>query len=183
MSRVPKNWPKDVQYLDAPVYHTSVPKEIVTQLRNSATISPQLPVVSASGTTWTQIRQIRTNAHPACGQLGLFAARKIPPNTMLLWYLGEVHMEPREGSDYDLSLMKTNGGVNIGIDAQYMGNEARCINDYRGVAERPNAVFREVKSDKGELRMSVWSGSKGVGKNDEILVSYGKGWWNARSQA
>lgn len=92
-------------------------------------------------------------------------------------------MELRETSDYDLSLMKTNDGVNVGIDAQYMGNEARCINDYRGVAERPNALFKQVRSDKGELRMSVWSGPKGVAKNDEILVSYGKGWWNARSQA
>jgi len=180
MGKVPKNWPKDVRYLEAPVYHKSVPKEIVTQLHN---ISLQLGVVSPSNIAWTQIRQIHTEAHPACGQLGLFAARKIPSNTMLLWYLGEVHMELRETSDYDLSLMKRNDGVNVGIDAQYMGNEARCINDYRGVAERPNALFKEVRSDSGELRMSVWSGSKGVAKNDEILVSYGKGWWNARSKA
>lgn len=28
--------------------------------------------------------------------------------------------------------------------------------------------------------MCVWSGKDGIGKGDEILVSYGKGWWDAR---
>lgn len=157
-------------------------RDVVFQIKNIAATLPQTPIALSPNVAWTQIRQIQERTHPAFGQLGLFAARKIPPNTMLLWYLGEVHAEHRDNSDYDLSLFKTSGGINIGVDAQYMGNEARCINDYRGIGERPNALFKEVSNNKGELRMSVWSGSKGIAKNEEILVSYGKGWWNARRQ-
>lgn len=90
-------------------------------------------------------------------------------------------------SDYDLSLDRELG---IGIDADCMGNEARFINDYRGVAERANAEFRECwDGRRGERGMGVWvlgegkkaSGKgKGVRKGQEILVSYGRGFWGAR---
>ena len=88
-------------------------------------------------------------------------------------------------SDYDLSLDREHG---IGIDAAKTGNEARFINDYRGIADRPNAEFREVW-DQGikERGMAVYvlregkSGKgKGIRKGEEILVSYGKGFWGAR---
>ena len=59
--------------------------------------------------------------------------------------------------------------------------QARLINDYRGITERPNAVFEERRTGQGELRMSVWSASKGIKKGEEILVSYGKSWWAARN--
>lgn len=94
---------------------------------------------------------------------------------MLLFYLGEVHADLRKASNYYLSLSKTEKGINIGVDAQYMGREARGINDYQRVAEQANAVFKEVCTENGELRMSVWTGSKPITKNEEILVSYGKG--------
>ncbi|CAG8778257.1 16739_t:CDS:2, partial [Acaulospora colombiana] len=103
----------------------------------------------SSGTNkWVHIEPITLHGHPANGQGGLFASRKIPPNTFMLFYIGEVHAETRETSDYDLSLLKTTTDdgsiVHVGIDAQSMGNEARFINDYRGIKERPNAVFKEV---------------------------------------
>lgn len=62
-----------------------------------------------------------------------------------------------------------------------MGNEARFINDYRGAATKPNAVFVDERSVAGELQMTVWSCDQEIKKGDEILVSYGKGWWMARS--
>lgn len=71
--------------------------------------------------------------------------------------------------------------MSIGIDARRSGNEARFINDYRGISKRPNAVFCDNRLSSGELRMSVWSSVEGVKKGDEILVSYGKSWWRARS--
>lgn len=61
-----------------------------------------------------------------------------------------------------------------------MGNEARFINDYRGIANKPNALFKEIRTASGEMRMSVWSGSETIPKGKEILVSYGKSWWRAR---
>jgi hypothetical protein len=109
----------------------------------------------------------------------LFASKKIPPHTHIIDYVGEVHCDDRPDSDYDLSLYRSQE-VNVGVDARVMGNEARFINDFRGIRDRPNAVFVEGRSSLGELRMSVWSGADGVDKGDEILVSYGKAWWRAR---
>lgn len=73
--------------------------------------------------------------------------------------------------------------INIGIDASVMGNEARFVNDYRGTGEeRPNAFFTEMKAiNDGMPHMTIWSGKEGIPKGREILVSYGKGWWGART--
>lgn len=43
-------------------------------------------------------------------------------------------------SDYDLSLDRD---IGLSVDAATCGNESRCANDYRGIAERPNAEFRD----------------------------------------
>jgi hypothetical protein len=93
--------------------------------------------------------------------------------------------DPHASSNYDLSLDRESG---IGIDADKRGNEARFINDYRGVAERPNAEFKEVWDERGGRRgMGVWvlpegkSGrNRGIKKGEEVLVSYGRGFWGAR---
>ncbi|KIM29096.1 hypothetical protein M408DRAFT_68691 [Serendipita vermifera MAFF 305830] len=180
MGRVPKNWPNDIQYIENPVYHSSVPSNGMALLKSAQPNERGITVMASPSEKWTHIERISTTGHPACGQLGLFASKKIPPHTMVLWYLGQVHGESRNSSDYDLSLIKTSDGINIGVDAQFQGNEARCLNDYRGIAERPNAVFKEGRTERGELRMSVWTGSKAVIKGQELLVSYGKGWWSAR---
>jgi len=95
--------------------------------------------------------------------------------------LGEIHCDDRPSSDYDLSLYRCQNGVSVGIDASMMGNEARFINDYRGIRTRPNAIFVERRTTKGELRMSIWSSAEGIKKGEEIVVSYGKAWWRARS--
>ena len=108
------------------------------------------------------------------GHFGLFAAKKIPPRTHLLDYLGEVHCDDRPSSDYDLSLYRTPDGlVSVGVDASAMGNEGRFVNDYRGIRAKPNAQFEERRVDNGELRMTVWTGSEAIKKGEEILVS---GW-------
>jgi xeroderma pigmentosum group C-complementing protein len=111
-------------------------------------------------------------------------------------YLGELHAgaaaDPE--SDYDLWLDR---GADVAVDAGVMGNEARFVNDYRGVpgVERPNAEFREVwwtmAPGRGERGMAVFvmpAGKRavgrartvGVGRGEEILVSYGKGFWGGR---
>jgi len=93
---------------------------------------------------------------------------------------GEVHCDDRPSSNYDLSLCRFPDGLSVGIDASAMGNEARFINDYRGISPRPNAIFSDIKTDMGAMRMSIWSSAE-IRKGEEILVSYGKAWWRARS--
>jgi len=95
-------------------------------------------------------------------------------------------------SDYDLNLDKD---IGLSVDAAHSGNESRCANDYRGIAERPNAEFRDcyVKVPcakraggmKWERRVAIFvlSAGKaqlrknGIKAGQEILVSYGKGFW------
>jgi SET domain-containing protein len=138
------------------------------------------------------ITAISDQAHPACGQSGLFAKRHLAPDSFILLYLGVIHGQEDADptSDYDLSLDRE---LNVGIDASKSGNEARFINDYRGVTQRgPNAEFRDVwvepRHGKYERRMAVFvlssgkSGKRaaGIKKGEEILVSYGKGFWSER---
>jgi len=54
------------------------------------------------------------------------------------------------------------------------------VNDYRGVAPRPNAEFDlSLRKDSGAVHMSIWA-LRDIGRGEEILVSYGKGFWRAR---
>lgn len=155
-----------------------------------------------------RIKQITDPKHPALGQNGLFVVRAVKPRTKVIDYVGVIHSrtpplkqtatgwtDPHEKSDYDLSLircMSTSPSpdatnqipvlVDIGIDADKFGNAARMINDYRGVAAKPNVEFRQVWDEvTGWAKMEVWALSEGLKKGDEVLISYGKGFWSARS--
>jgi hypothetical protein len=168
------------------------------------------------------IKRISQPGHPANGQCGLFAKRKIAGGELIIPYLGVVHASflaaelqagdtsasvsgdgasrpvppansyQHEDSDYDLSLLRLSASetrnpfpgyhISIGVNAAKMGNAARMVNDYRGIpgVVAPNAEFRQGRGAGGELRMEVWSLKCGVEKGQEVLVSYGKGWWSAR---
>ncbi|KAF5377579.1 hypothetical protein D9615_005146 [Tricholomella constricta] len=171
----PPRWPSQLQYLQSSQFHSSVPHVTrLTILGNpKGPAAPHRPPVV--------IRPISSTSHPAYGQYGLFAAKKIPPKTHIIDYIGEIHCDDRPDSDYDLSLYRGHDGVNVGIDASKMGNEARFINDYRGVTAKPNAIFSDTKTPWGEMCMIVCSSGQEIKKGEEILVSYGKAWWRARS--
>ncbi|KAF7437119.1 hypothetical protein PC9H_003953 [Pleurotus ostreatus] len=175
MTSKPRHWPENVQFIDKYHYHKSVPQTVrsfVQGDRTRQTNASRPPVV---------IRAIASPSHPANGQFGLFAAKKIPPDTHIMDYIGEIHCDDRPNSNYDLSLYRYPDGLSVGIDASVVGNEARFINDFRGVQPRPNAVFTEKRNGDGELRMSIWSSKDVIKRGDEVLVSYGKAWWRARS--
>jgi len=94
---------------------------------------------------------------------------------------GEVHCDDRPNSDYDLSLCRLPEGVSVGVDASTMGNQARFVNDFRGIGIKPNALFIDTRTASGEIRISIWSSDRDIKKGQEILVSYGKIWWRSRS--
>ena len=175
----PKNWPNDVQYLIIPCFHSSISNNALSFLRgDSSKRTPLPPAPHSLGV----IRPITDRSHPAHGQHGLFAARKILPRTLIVEYIGEVHSDERPTSDYDVSLYRfSDSGESIGVDASSMGNEARFVNDYRGIRSKPNAEFADQRTTGGDLRIGIWSLTEGIRKGDEIVVSYGKGWWTARS--
>lgn len=117
--------------------------------------------------------------HPAYGQRQLCAASAIPKGALILDYLGVVRPESTASatSDYIIRF----GPHGLSIDAERAGNEGRFVNDYRGVAPRPNAEFDlSMRKDSGAVHMSIWA-IQSISKGEEILVSYGKGFWYARS--
>ncbi|KAK3381634.1 hypothetical protein B0H63DRAFT_476249 [Podospora didyma] len=156
-----------------------------------------------------RITPITNPSHPANGQFGLFAARNLRPGELILPYLGEIHPGSAADAESDYDLWLDRDG-DVAVDAARVGNEARFVNDYRGVPDlqsggggggvkrkrRPNAEFRVVwdprlRGGKGEKGMGVFvllvgKGRKGaaekggIGKGEEVLVSYGKGFWGGR---
>ncbi|KAI0275111.1 hypothetical protein BC834DRAFT_815465 [Gloeopeniophorella convolvens] len=177
MSRPPKHWPTHVQYLIVPRFHPSVSDDALSFVRGNCSARDPLPPASQS---LGVIHPITAPSHPACGQFGLFAAKKIPPRTLIVEYIGEVHSDERPTSDYDISLYRSHS-ESVGVDASEMGNEGRFVNDYRGIRSKPNAEFVDRRTARGDLRMGIWSQAEEIRKGDEILVSYGKAWWTART--
>jgi hypothetical protein len=193
---IPKGWPANIVYLHSPVLSKKLSAECTTRLNNvKSDLQPGTPVWKTNGPhSNVRITPVADPAHPAHGQHALYATQHLPPDSFILPYLGYVHDQTDidQASDYDLSLDRELG---IGVDASKMGNEARFINDYRGVSTAPNAEFRDIFVDVGagkvEKRVAVFvlsagkSGkrSKGIGRGQEILVSYGKGFWSERQSA
>lgn len=201
--RVPKNWPPQITYLTAPVHSARITATHLSQLRQPRDASTD-PVIAAAPTPCPLVRiaHIASPTHPAHGQYGLLATRSLAPGSFILLYQGRLHtgaaVDTDEASDYDLSLSREDGG--LALDAAQMGSEARFINDYRGVrAAGPNAEFRdvwlEVPGSKGlvERRIGVFvmgegrkrggagkAGKAGIAKGEEIVVSYGRGFWQGR---
>ncbi|PNY28086.1 Uncharacterized protein TCAP_01995 [Tolypocladium capitatum] len=182
----PKNWPDSFPYLKSPLHARDLTPEQLQALR---TPPASVAVIHAASTLTpspnVKIQPIRDASHPAHGQFGLFAAQDLRPGAFILAYLGRVHagLASEAESDYDLWLDRE---ADVAVDAAREGNEGRFVNDYRGVRERANAVFGTAWCERwGEVCVGVWvvggkSAGKGIRKGEEILVSYGKGFWGER---
>lgn len=195
---LPKNWPEGLPYLTYPAYSLALSKSQLQSLRSKADTSSDICIIPRDlrpgPCSNVRITPITDTRHPACGQAGLFAARTLKPGSLILPYMGELHpadAAAHSSSDYDLWLDRSG---DVALDAARMGNEARFVNDYRGVpgAVRANAEFGEVWDvRRGEKGMAVFvlpvgkmKKGKGVGiaKGQEILVSYGRGFWEKRRE-
>ena len=201
--QLPKNWPTDVPYLTDQTYSPVVTPDQRVALSRTAPDSVSYAKISSEviKTPYPGIGiiTIKDENHPAYGQRGLFASQHLEPDSLICLYLGHVHTNSLSDtdphSDYDLSYDRETG---LSIDASSSGNESRFANDYRTIAERPNAEFRdcfiEVKSEKRkdglkwERRVAIFvlsagkAGKRraGIKPGEEILVSYGKGFWESR---
>jgi hypothetical protein len=184
---LPKAWPKEINYLNSLAYTSAITAEIKQSLHQAPSNASIIPDPSTPY-SMVSIKRITLVDHPAYNQNGLFASRNLPPSSFIILYLGLLHdfNDTDPSSSYDLSV---DAELGVGIDAQSMGNEARFINDYRGIREKPNAEFKDVwvRTERGtiERRIGVFAlggkgREKGIRKGEEILVSYGKGFWKAR---
>ncbi|ETS74438.1 hypothetical protein PFICI_14304 [Pestalotiopsis fici W106-1] len=199
----PANWPANLPYLSQPSHAAHLSKHQITALRTRpADLTTEVPLSLPRGpSTLVRITPIADPGHPANGQAGLFASRPLAPGSLILPYYGIVHSAApphcaaHEASDYDLWLDRE---AEVAVDAAAAGNEARFVNDYRGVRARPNAEFRECWDPRvGQKCMGVFvlpagkkavlgkgkgkaDGAAGIAKGEEICVSYGKGFWGKR---
>lgn len=180
----PKNWPDSFPYLRSPLHSKDLTPSQLTALRTkpNATMATVPASLTQTPSPLVKITAISNPSHPANGQHGLFATTNLKPGTFILPYLGRVHAGSASDpdSDYDLWLDR---GADVAVDAAREGNEARFVNDYRGVRERPNAEFGTVWCERwGEICVGFWvlKGGRGVRRGEEVLVSYGKGFWEGR---
>ncbi|CCG83296.1 Predicted protein [Taphrina deformans PYCC 5710] len=178
----PSNWPEELKYLRRPELSKLIDHSTRLTLASQG-------IVSNSAASSTRIRRIESATHPASGQYGLFAMKDLNAGQHIVDYLGRIHLpdtsDSDPDSDYDLSFR--HGNLHLGIDAAKMGNESRMINDYRGIEGAPNAKFDSYVTHQGEIRMGVFvlgsekKGGRGIKKGQEILISYGKGFWSNRT--
>jgi hypothetical protein len=193
----PPGWPAGVTYLTRSRLSPTFERARLPLLTPSSNDSPaSSKIATPSKQPQSQpfpkdlikIKKITEPSHPAFGQLGLVALKKIEPRTKVLSYLGVYHTRPHSESDYDLSVLRIRdedsldpeATIDIALDAAKSGNAGRFVNDYRGIGSAPNCQFVEAVDTNGWIGMEVWTLGKGVGKGEELLVSYGKGWWAGR---
>ncbi|GAA5853757.1 hypothetical protein JCM8547_007437 [Rhodosporidiobolus lusitaniae] len=197
----PPGFPPSVKYLTTPL-----PSRLLPFSSRATYCTSCPPHLLPNPPPRVSIKPISDPLHPANGQSGLFntSGKKFERGTWIRDYVGVVHTEEEADgkSDYDLSLERRvvkgekegeEDRVEVtGIDATKAGNEARFVNDYRGVPTfvRPNALFElrhftvsspnPSKPPQECVRMSIWAGPHGVEKGSEICVSYGSGFWSER---
>lgn len=200
---LPQNWPEEINYLRDHTYSDAVTPEQRAQLgRTSIELESRCKVSTAqvaSASRTCAITFIQDEKHPAHGQRGLFAAEHLEPDRFICLYMGHIHnnslSDTDPTSDYDLCFDRD---IDLSVDASKSGNQSRCANDYRGIAERPNAEFRDcfikvpctkrAGGTKWERRVGIFvlsagkAGKRkyGIKAGEEILISYGKQFWESR---
>lgn len=172
-------WPSDVRYVTSLVWGDDVKraKEVYRKYK----VSGDRPLESTASAVRKNVRwqRIVDESHPAKGENGLFAARKLSPGEHIVDYLGYVTLSGNEDqtSDYSASFWDDH---ELALDAAKVGNEARMCNDFRNTGKRANAVFDQYRDAAGDKKLAIFVGPHPIGKGEEVLVSYGKGFWANR---
>jgi SET domain-containing protein len=203
----PPNWPGSVQYLTKSRLSPSFPAQLIPLISSSSKFTPRpsahpghvvIKRIITSGHPANGQNGLFAKAKVPAGTLiipylGVIHASFVladPEKPLDIPSLSLDAGQKHEHSDYDLSLLRVSASeprnpfpgvhISIGVDADQSGNAGRMVNDYRGVGTAPNAEFRVGRGEGGDMRMELWSLKDGIKKGDEVLVSYGKGWWAGR---
>jgi hypothetical protein len=173
----PSVWPSDVRYVTSLVWGEDVKraKEVYAKYKSSKDGKHLVasPAVVRKTVRWHRVDDPN---HPAFGENGLFASRKLDPGERIVDYLGIVSLRGNEDqhSDYSASFGDEH---ELALDAASIGNEARMCNDFRNTGKRANAVFEQYRDEAGDQKLALFVDTKPIQKGEEILVSYGKGFW------
>ncbi|OLY79246.1 hypothetical protein AYI68_g6689 [Smittium mucronatum] len=200
--KTPKNWPNDVKFVSDLQFSGDLSKNLQVGNPNCSfgkrdiELMQKISVSKIYGLNSTQhiyrnptaLKTVRIDSladfpnHPASPYYGLFATKNLLSGQLIIPYYGLVtkNQDAFEESDYCLRLN------NLAVDANSIGNEGRFVNDYRGILDKPNAEFKEfINIDLNRIEMGIFvisnKSKEGIKKKQEICVSYGKGFWSARS--
>lgn len=106
---------------------------------------------------------------------GLFAKKKIPKDTGLGEFVGEVRLlsysaAKGKSDTYNLIINWKNQYL-VCIDSSKMANEMMCVNDYRGLQEAPNAHLKWM-IHRG-FYYCCYATSRDIEPDEEIVAYYG----------
>lgn len=124
------------------------------------------------------VQVINVRNHPAFNRKTeakqLVATGLIENDEIIGLYGGEVSFDLTKWNTYQLA---TSTNAKYCIDAFVHGNEMRFINDHTGIAAEPNAKFFIADERVGKFDVAVVVALRVIQAGEEILVSYGKGYW------
>ncbi|KAL2913474.1 hypothetical protein HK105_206934 [Polyrhizophydium stewartii] len=186
---LPAGWPEDVEFLTELWWAAGIPAEVRARYEGGGTSGVGFPddidimQVDAAGhaavNERVRICEITDERHPSHGQRGLYAAHALAAHTHVLDYRGVVQSDDGAAvaeSDYSVHMHGA-----LSVDAAAAGNEARFINDFRGVAGRPNVALDTYRdAADGRVRVGVFTLNAAVAAGEELLVTYGRAFWRAR---
>ena len=150
-----EEWPADVEYLDQTAWPPGAERARSQRMRGVAIA--RVP-----------------RCHPSHPGAGLYATRRWEACEVLGEYTGRVAGPEREGA-YVLALEPdVPPADSLSVDAEAAGNEARFINDYRGIAPAgPNVVFARTRLAGRPCALVVVT--RPVGYGEEFVADYGDG--------
>ena len=201
------SWPNDIEFSNNYRWDARVPEEVKNKYSpgasSSSAAAPSISALAKSTKALGKLRQrashpskkvyyqiIRDQDHPAYGEYGLYCAlpNGAPPGTWLLDYIGHISLgEHQDKTSNYVSDFGING--ELSVDAATYGNESRFLNDYRNTGKYANVEFKLRWDACGELRQGVYvkqrkesrdPNFRGVAKDEELLVSYGRSYWRSR---
>ena len=132
---------------------------------------------------WNHLRsisglRIKKSLVPGAG-MGLFAARRLDSNTSIDYTGDRIPLESdQDGGAYFLEL-----SGQAAVDAARTNcGEGRWVNDPRGTRQRANSKF-VLHTPRGGPRRACVRTLRPIEKGEEILVSYGNGYWRYQGAA
>jgi SET domain-containing protein len=119
---------------------------------------------------------VKKSGLPFAGK-GLFAREFIPKGTRILEYKGKIttwkDVEHNDGDNRYIYYVKRHHVINAG---RHTGSLARYVNDARGL-QRVKGISNNADYTEEGLRVYIES-SKDIPAGAEILVAYGKEYWD-----
>lgn len=152
---LPKNWPTGLKYSNNMDY-------------------TGMGVTKVPWIKGVEIREVKETNHPAYGQMGLYATTQWQQFQVIGQYTGKI-VSQDIGGKYCAAITPYSK-ISHNIDAEYVGNELRFINDFRNVSLEPNVQLTTTFIDKMPRVLIVVI--KDINEGEEILLDYGEYYWN-----